>query len=97
MEMRRVKQTEEVIGYVCDVCGSPCFKESGDLRFESTEYAVLSAQWGYWSNGKDLTRHECHLCEDCYDKVRQFIEEFLRGKVRVIALWPGAADSNNSH
>jgi hypothetical protein len=84
MEMRQTKQTEEVIGYVCDVCGNSCFKVAGQQRMDSTEYAVLSAEWGFWSDGKDLTRHECHLCELCYEKVRKYIEQVLHGRVRVI-------------
>ena len=84
MELRQTKETEEVIGYVCDVCGDPCFKAAGVQRLDSTEYATLSAEWGYWSEGKDMTRHECHLCESCYEKVRKYIEEELKGKVRIV-------------
>jgi hypothetical protein len=84
MELRRTKHTEEVIGFVCDVCGNPCAKESGDQGLHADEHAVLSAEWGYWSEGKDLTYHECHLCEPCYDKVRNYIEKVLMGRVRVI-------------
>jgi hypothetical protein len=84
MELRRRKQVEEVIGYLCDVCSNSCFKETGNQRLHSTEHAVLSADWGFWSDGKDLTRHECHLCESCYEKVRKYIEQVLHGRVRVI-------------
>jgi hypothetical protein len=83
MELRRRKQTEEVIGYICDVCGIPCFKAEGVQGPHSTEFAVLSADWGFWSDGKDCTRHECHLCESCYGKVRNYIEQVLHGTVRV--------------
>lgn len=93
MELRRHKQVEEVIGYLCDVCGNTCFKETGIERLDSTEYAVLSADWGFWSDGKDLTRHECHLCESCYEKVRKYIEQVLHGRVRVIDC-SGAGDPN---
>ena len=84
MEIRSTKQTEEVIGYECDVCGNSCFKVAGEQREHSTEYAALTAEWGFWSEGKDLTRHECHLCESCYEKVRKYIEQVLHGKVRVM-------------
>jgi hypothetical protein len=90
MELRRTKQTEEVIGYICDVCGNSCLKVSGVQGLDSTEHAVLSAEWGYWSEGKDLTRHECHLCEHCYGKVRKYIEEVLKGRVRVVDYYPGS-------
>jgi hypothetical protein len=83
MELRQPRQVEEVTGYICDVCGNSCSKVADD-PVESAEYALLSAEWGYWSDGKDLTRHECHLCELCYDKVRHYIEQVLHGKVRVI-------------
>jgi hypothetical protein len=84
MEMREKRLVDEVVGYVCDICGSPCLKESGSNRLESSEHATLRADWGYWSEGKDETAHECHMCESCYDKVRRFIEDELKGKVRVL-------------
>jgi hypothetical protein len=84
MELRRPKQAEEVIGYLCDICGNSCFKGAGEQQPDSTEHAVLSAEWGYWSAGKDLTYHECHLREPCYEKVRNYIENVLKGRVRVI-------------
>jgi len=82
MEIRTLQQTEVVTGYVCDVCGQDCAKESGEGREHTAEYATLSAEWGYWSTGKDLTWHECHLCESCFEKVCRFIEEELKGEVR---------------
>lgn len=88
MELRQVTPKEETVGYICDVCRNPCFKEAGEQRLLSTEYATLSAEWGFWSND-DCTYHECHLCESCYERVRQFIEKELGGKVRIIEHSPG--------
>jgi protein-arginine kinase activator protein McsA len=82
MEIRTPQLTELVTGYVCDVCGRNCAKEPGEDRSYTDEHATLSGKWGFWSDDKDLTWHECHLCESCYDKVRRFIEEELKGTVR---------------
>lgn len=82
MKLRARKQVEVVVGFVCDVCNENCAKEPGDTDGHTAELATLSAEWGYWSNDKDLTWHECHLCESCYEKVRRFIEVELHGKVR---------------
>ena len=41
----------------------------------------LKADWGFWSK-KDGEHHEVHLCERCYDKVKEFIES-VGGKVRI--------------
>jgi hypothetical protein len=83
MEIREKRVVDEVAGYNCDICNKPCFKEDGPNQLDSSEYATLRAEWGYWSRDKDGTVHECHLCELCYDKVRRFIEEELNGKIRV--------------
>jgi hypothetical protein len=83
MEMREKQLVDEVVGYVCDICNKPCFMEAGPSRSASTECATLRAEWGYWSAGKDGTVHECHMCEACYELVRQYIERVLKGKVRV--------------
>ena len=84
MEIREKRLADEVLGYTCDICNKPCFKEDGQNCADSSEYATLWAEWGYWSDGKDLTLHECHMCEACYEKVRTFIERDLKGKVRVV-------------
>jgi|ERR1035437_3052722 hypothetical protein len=45
----------------CNICGNKIL-DKGCGR----EYATISAEWGYDSN-KDMTRHEAHICESCYD------------------------------
>jgi len=80
MEIKKKIESEKVIGFICDVCGMSCAK---DLEHDNChEWATLSATWGFFSN-KDQEYHECHLCESCYDRVRGFIEEQLKGKIRV--------------
>jgi hypothetical protein len=88
MEMREKWLADENVGYTCDICNKPCFKENGANRLDSDEHATLRAEWGYWSDGsKDGTVHECQMCEACYEKVRFFIEHELKGKVRVTESW----------
>ena len=87
MEIREKRLIDEFVGIACDICGQPCFGEVEPDREGTSEYAMLRAEWGYWS-GKDGSVHECHMCETCYDKVRVFIERDLKGKVRVTEYWP---------
>ncbi len=88
MEVREKRVVNEFVGYTCDICNQPCYKEHGPNRADSTEHALLRAEWGYWSDDKDLTVHECHMCEACYNKVRTFIEHELKGTVRVTEISP---------
>lgn len=90
MKIREQRLLDETVGYKCDVCGQPCFNEEGAQRADSTEHATLCAEWGYWSE-KDGELHECHLCERCYDEVRNFIEKDLQGQVRVMQRWGPAS------
>ena len=77
--MKKLKKlpVDRIVDVVCDVCGQSC---KNDV---SIEYAQLHVPggWGYGSR-KDGEWHDCDLCEDCYDKVRDFIEN-LGGHVRV--------------
>lgn len=69
---------------ICDICGHSCNMSHWE-NIKSFEYATLFANWGYCSN-LDNTSCECHMCEDCFDKVCAFIES-LGGKVRLGKLW----------
>ncbi len=80
MEIKQKVEREVVVGWTCDVCGKSC-NASEDGRYEAHEHASLYAYWGYHSN-KDLETHNCDLCENCYDRIREYIET-LGGKVRV--------------
>lgn len=42
-----------------------CVKTLNDKE----DYAYIVKDWGYYSNGKDLTRQTVRLCEDCWDKL----------------------------
>lgn len=81
MEIRKKIEQLKVTGYICDVCGNSC-NASKDKRYESHEYATLFGHWGYDSK-RDGDVFECHLCEECYDRVVEFIES-IGGKVRTI-------------
>jgi len=79
MEIRKEVKVEKVVGFKCDICKKPCNHTTGED--DAFEYAKLHGNWGY-SSSKDQQDHECHMCEDCYDKVKEFIES-LGGQVRV--------------
>ncbi len=77
MEVKKFETVLVSSTFYCDICKQDC-KQSD----YGPEYATLRAKWGYYSN-KDLEDHRCDLCEACYDKVRDFIENTLKGKVSV--------------
>jgi hypothetical protein len=82
MERREKREVEVTVGYTCDICHRSCAGDRNNPGDGDEEFAVLSAQWGYWSRDKDMTWHECHMCEDCFEKVKHFIEQELKGTVR---------------
>jgi hypothetical protein len=65
-----------VTDIICDICKKSCKKDP------SIEFAELKAHWGFYSNNKDMEKHECDMCEECYEKVNKFIES-LGGKIRI--------------
>ena len=73
MKVKKDVTIEKVDDVICDVCGKRC-KGSCDI-----ECATLAATWGYDSK-RDGEVHECDMCEDCYEKVCQFIES-LGGRI----------------
>lgn len=81
MEVKQAVLLTEIVGHICDMCTQTCRKNSE----EGYEYGTLSAEWGYWSDQRDLTQEECHLCESCFAKVREFIQS-QGGKVRQMQL-----------
>ena len=78
MEIKQKVEVEKVVDIQCDICGKSCttVEVCGNI-----EFATLSAKWGY-DTRKDLKEHECHMCEDCFDKIKDFIENQLKGKIR---------------
>jgi len=94
VEIKKEVLVEKVVGYICDVCSKSCNRETltggtnGATGLpspdeEQHEWATLHAHWGYWSDGKDTQEHMCYMCEECYDKVRYYIEVVLGGKVNI--------------
>jgi hypothetical protein len=84
MEIRVLKEIETCVGHTCDACGQACQKVAGNAPgIHSDEHATFSAHWGYYSNSKDMSLWRCDLCETCAEKVKDFIEKTLGGKVRV--------------
>lgn len=79
MLQKKMKISDEVVGAICDMCNKSCAGWLGRSDFRH-EYGTLYADWGFWSK-QDLTKEECHLCEDCFGKVRDFIHS-QGGKVR---------------
>ncbi len=71
----------EVVEIICDLCNKSI---SDDCDFE---FAELKATWGYDSR-KDCEAHTCHMCEDCYDKIRVYIHS-IGGVVHVENYSPG--------
>ncbi len=69
--------TAKLVDVTCDVCGKSC-RDKHDVNYE---HVTLKGSWGYGS-GKDGTSWECEICEDCSDKVRQFIAS-IGGKIIV--------------
>lgn len=70
------REIEIVVDVNCDVCGNSCKCDIGNI-----EAAQIVAAWGYNSR-KDCDTWKCDLCEDCFDRVVEFIES-IGGKFNV--------------
>lgn len=64
----------------CDICNKKCSGSDPVGVAGHGEFATLKGFWGYYSK-KDGIAIECHMCEECCDKVTEFIET-LGGTVR---------------
>ncbi len=73
---KRVTESK-LVDITCDICGKSC-RGSMDMGYEMVS---LQGHWGYDSR-KDLTSWNCDICEDCADKVQEFIES-LGGKIAI--------------
>ena len=81
MEIRKLVQEMQVIGWTCDVCGQDCQKDPE--HGHGTEMATFGAAWGYWSSfDKDMTSWKCDLCEVCAEKVKKLRVKPLK-KLRI--------------
>lgn len=79
--MRKFRKAlkDELEDVVCDVCGRSCSSDCSAAMGggSAAEYATLEAAWGYCSR-KDEERYLCEMCEDCFDRVRGFIDSIRR-------------------
>lgn len=59
----------ETIAYkvVCDFC-KRLVHDEGDGECQAIPYATIKVAWGYGSQ-HDLEKHECDICEECYDTI----------------------------
>lgn len=73
--MRKYKKVlkEEVDDVICDICNKSCMIDNCSQDIFMAEFAILEASWGYCSK-KDETRNKLEICENCYDKIINFIE-----------------------
>lgn len=68
MKKKKKKYVLQVDDVICDVCCKSC-KKTCDI-----ESATLCARWGYDSK-KDGDFYDIDLCEDCFDKVIDFLNK----------------------
>jgi hypothetical protein len=71
------KQRIEIVDVKCDICDKSC-KRDGCYDYDRVD---IYHTWGYGSK-KDGTTINCDICEDCWDKVENFIVNELKGNVR---------------
>lgn len=73
--MRKHKKVlkDELKDIICDICGLSCMSACSMEDPAMAEYAVLEGVWGYCSH-KDGERYSCEMCENCFDKVKAFID-----------------------
>lgn len=65
------KPTTVTKDVICDRCGKSCVIEMGKVKI--IEAGELSAFWGFGSKQDGENRHY-DLCEECFDKVAEFIK-----------------------
>lgn len=74
--MRKYKKAIKKVlkDIICDICGKSCIDPICGLQdVGMAEYATLEALWGYCSK-KDGESYNCDLCEDCFDKIKIYID-----------------------
>ena len=80
MKIKGKVEVEQVVGHRCDICGADCREDVSGHGDTNDIHATLFAHWPYGSK-HDLLEHTCHMCESCYDKVKNFITHELGGVV----------------
>ena len=80
--MRKIKKVsreiDEIEDIFCDICCKSCRDAFFDMNYE---FSTLSASWGY-SSHKDGTNWSGTFCENCSNKIKEFIES-LGGTLEV--------------
>lgn len=66
-EFRKVEK-DELADVLCDMCHRSC------KRGPNLEYLEVYTKWGFGSN-KDLAKWEAQFCEDCSDKIDEFVKK----------------------
>lgn len=61
MKIMGIKDVESVIDVTCDTCGESTTNSTNS----TSQYGVLSADWGYGSR-HDGEHYQVHLCETCF-------------------------------
>lgn len=70
MQIKEPRLVMEITDIICDVCEKSC-----------EEYIAIEHTFG-WQSAQDGTRIECDICEACFSKVKDFIVNTLKGKMR---------------
>jgi tRNA U54 and U55 pseudouridine synthase Pus10 len=81
MNIEQEVTEKKVVGHICDICKESCVVKVCTDGTTNDICATLHAHWPYGSK-YDTTEHICHMCESCYDKIKEFIES-LGGEVAV--------------
>lgn len=71
MKVFGIRKRSELVDITCDRCKKSC-KLKDELA--NVSYAELSARWPYGSL-KDGLHHQLHLCEKCYDWLRELLKK----------------------
>lgn len=80
MKVYEKKQSLDVVDITCDICKKSCKVRSSEGEY--FEYSMLLAAWGPKAKRK-LEQHSCEMCEDCHEKVLNFIVYNLNGDIRI--------------
>ena len=83
MEIKETQKVdvEVVVDIVCDCCGKSCNVLADVAKIwpdhvgtKEFSYMTLKANWGYFSDDKDLTKWSAQVCEKCIDEKFGFIK-----------------------
>lgn len=72
MRIYKKKLKDDLSDLKCDICDNSC-----KTKLDDYEFASLKAQWGY-SSRKDGEECNLEICEDCFDKIMDFIKNIKK-------------------